>query len=439
MDPVSLLRRHVSGCEAKRPSDSYTSELEERRRGFQRCRCKIYAHGTFAGIRRKVGTKQSEWDLARLFIEPYVRAGSWTVQPSLAPPPAPDPPPSPDAPTPPGGKTPIAEAVAQCIQSQKSNGGADGTVRKYRTVLAGENGLLTFAHARGLRFVEEFTPSLVRALIDGWQVSPKTRRAKLSVVKPFFETFVEDGVISANPARIRLRLNRAMRAGAIDADPPRQPFSDEELKRMLDGCVDFGRTQTREWPKKKDGRQVVAISDRREYARKFDGGDLADFIQLSCHTGLRFLDVAKFRVSRLTPEGEVKLRAGKNGVWICVPIPEHLQKAIRNRAHRFGPHIFGDPTGRSDHGIYQSWNDRLNQLWKETGPYEFKPVHHRFRHTFVRMLLEQGASISLVAQLAGDSEDTIRKHYSNWVPELQEATRETLRKALAGFPRFRGV
>jgi integrase len=436
MDPVSLLRRHVQSCEAKRPADSYTSELEERRRGFVRCHCKIYAHGTLAGIRRKVGTKQSDWELARLFVEPYIRAESWDIRPVALPPPPPPSSPSPGDPAPSGGKTPVAEAVAECIRSQEAAGAAETTLNKYRTVLTGKDGLEEFAKARGLRFIEEFTPRLIRALVDGWQVIQSTRRTKLSIIKPFFETFVEDGVLQINPARIRFRRNRALRTGAADAPKARNPFSDEELKRMLDGCLDFGRTQVREWPKKKGGRQVVAISERREYARKFDGSDIADFIQLSCHTGMRFMDVAKFHVSRLTAEGEVNLRAGKNGVWICVLIPEHLQLMIRNRARRFGPYIFGDPTGRRDHDIYLCWNRRLRQLWEETGPYRDRPVHHRFRHTFIRMLLQQGASISLVAQLAGDSEETIRKHYSNWAPERQEATREALRKALAGFPRF---
>ncbi len=39
------------------------------------------------------------------------------------------------------------------------------------------------------------------------------------------------------------------------------------------------------------------------------------------------------------------------------------------------------------------------------------PTHHRFRHTFARILLQQGdVSIRDVAELLGDTEETVRKH-----------------------------
>ena len=40
------------------------------------------------------------------------------------------------------------------------------------------------------------------------------------------------------------------------------------------------------------------------------------------------------------------------------------------------------------------------------------PTPHKFRHTFAATLLQGGAPIRLVAQYLGDTEETVRKHYS---------------------------
>jgi len=435
---LNFYRRHGRRCAGKHAPDSIHSEAEERRRGFKKCECKIYANGTLDGLFRRFATKVSDWPSARQMLQPYLDANSWEITPGpLAPPP----PPAPSAPAPepkePKGKILISEAITRVIKSQRNNDAAEATLLKYETVLRGKEGLEAFAAARGLRFIEEWTPALVRDLIENWDVTSGTRRTKLSVIKPFFEFFVEERAIELNPARIRLRRNVALRATEDDGKE-RLPFSNQEVQRMLDGCNDaYDDNGLREWPKKANGRKVVAISYRREYARKFNGGDVADFIELSFNTGLRFMDVAKFHVSRLNERGEVKLRAAKNKKWVCLLLPPHLRQMIHDRAQQFGPYIFGDPTGRKDKHVYDCWYQRLNKLWEKTGPWEQPPQHHRFRHTFVRMLLERGASVPIVANLIGDSEETVRKHYANWVPELQQATHEALLDIQARAPRFR--
>ncbi|MGO9435611.1 MAG: hypothetical protein ACLPH3_24380 [Terracidiphilus sp.] len=64
------------------------------------------------------------------------------------------------------------------------------------------------------------------------------------------------------------------------------------------------------------------------------------------------------------------------------------------------------------------------------------PTHHRFRHTFARILLQQGdVSIRDVAELLGDTEETVRKHYAAWVPVRQERLTKVLKQAFEDKPK----
>ena len=436
---LTLQRRHGPGCSAGRKKGSFTFETDERRRNAKTCECRIYVCGTLGGIYKRMPTKERDWSRAREAAAAYAAAMTWDVASTIWDPEPPEPPPThpicfnePVEPAPPPGGLAIGEAVQRCLKDHETGGSSFNTIRKTRYVLGS---LERFSADRGLRFIEEWTPPLVRELKAAWKVSPATAVKKLAIVKPFFELFVEDRVIPFNPARIRNRKNRALQASS----PQKNPFMDAELERMLAACADVGRTEIREWPKKRDGRQVVAITEYRDYRRKWTGDDLALFMQISYFTGLRISDVATFRADRLQANGEVRLRCTKNGSWVAVPIPEWLQSEIRRRAQtRGGPLIFGKHSTTNINAITDVWRRRLNKLWKRCGPWDDKPTHHRFRHTFIRILLERRVPLSDIAELTGDTEQMIRRHYSAWIPGRQESLSRSLGQAFAGVPRYHG-
>ena len=439
MHTLTLQRRHRDACDAHHPQDSYTTEVEERRRNWKKCRCTIYAHGTLAGRFKKLATGARDWEFAKQIVAPYLAAGSWDVgtSPSPNPPPSPTTPPSdsPDGPPPRKAAQGLAieDAIKSCLEEHVRSGDAPNTLLKYRKVLGQ---FARFSAEIGLRYIEEWTPAYVRQLRSSWGNGPLTTVKKLGILKAFFEIFVEDQVLETNPARIKNRANRALRLREGTNSKQKNPFTDEELKRMLDGCRDLGRTEKREWPKKRNGRQIVPISEYRDYHRKWTGQDLADFIQLSYSTGLRISDVATFHIDRLTPSGEVKIRATKNGNWISVWIPDWLRATIRARAVHVGPLIFGAHSTQDLNVITDGWRRKLNVLWEKFGPWAEKPTPHRFRHTFVRILLERNVPLALIAELAGDTEQMIRRHYSAWMPARQESASRLLAEAFRDVPRF---
>jgi integrase len=67
---------------------------------------------------------------------------------------------------------------------------------------------------------------------------------------------------------------------------------------------------------------------------------------------------------------------------------------------------------------------------------EAKPTPHRFRHTFARILLERpNVSVRDVAELLGNTEQMVRKHYAAWIPGRQERLTAVLREAFKETPR----
>jgi integrase len=176
------------------------------------------------------------------------------------------------------------------------------------------------------------------------------------------------------------------------------------------------------------------------YKYKWTGRDLADFISVSVYTGLRISDVATFHIDRLHATGEVKVRTTKTGTDVNTWVPEWLQQIIRRRSLEVGPLIFGDHETLDMNVITDIWRRKLKRLWRmcevDGFTWSAKPTPHRFRHSFARILLErQGVEVRDVAELLGNSEQMVRKHYGAWIPSRQERLTEILRDAFTDKPR----
>jgi integrase len=169
---------------------------------------------------------------------------------------------------------------------------------------------------------------------------------------------------------------------------------------------------------------------------KWNGDDVADFISLSIYTGLRISDVALFHIDRMQPSGEIHVRTTKAGTHVYTWVPQWLQDRISARATKHGPRIFGEHTTKRLDVITELWRRKLNLVWKDCGPWKDKPTPHRFRHTFARILLQKpGVTVRDVAELLGNTEEMIRKHYGAWVPERQARLTKILQEAFDDKPK----
>jgi integrase len=394
---LKLYRRHRKECEGEHPEDFRSGQFEEGRRGWKKCACLIHISGTLAGKFNRKQTGRSDWDEAKAIAAAFEQSGSWDG--AIAPPQPAVPETSPDRIT-------VQHAVKVFLAELRETIAA-GTHKKYRLLLTKFE---DFSTARGYVVISQWQTSDVREFRTSWAINPRTGARRMAMLKPFFEYCVSNEWIVRNPAKaVKNPKGREM-----ESAEQRLPFTDEELKKMYDACPKYGTSDKHKWT----------------------GDDVADFISLSIYTGLRISDVALFNVDRMNKAGEIRLRTTKAGTHVYTWVPQWLQQRIRARAKIHGDFIFGSHTTKDLDVITEGWRRRLQKVWKECGKWKVEPTPHRFRHTFARILLQKpGVTVRDVAELLGNTEQMIRKHYGAWVPERQERLTRILREAFDDKPR----
>jgi integrase len=156
------------------------------------------------------------------------------------------------------------------------------------------------------------------------------------------------------------------------------------------------------------------------------------------HTGFRISDATLFDMSRLQGN-KLMIRAQKNGNHVFVWIPDSVRNRLIARAKRHGQRPF--IVGRSDRleTVTNVWRRRLTQAFEAAGEFDQPPTPHRFRHTFARILLENGVPVTDVADLMGDDEKTVRTHYAAWVTSRQDRLTTILQEAFGNKPKLVGI
>jgi hypothetical protein len=74
---LNLYRRHRRDCKAGHPEESRSGEFDERKKGWKRCSCPIFASGTLQGKFRRQTTGQWEWTPAKAVVAELDKLGSW--------------------------------------------------------------------------------------------------------------------------------------------------------------------------------------------------------------------------------------------------------------------------------------------------------------------------------------------------------------------------
>src|SRR3989442_14875740 len=123
--PLNLYRRHQGECEANRPLDSRSGEFEERRKGWKKCGCFIFASGTLRGKFKRKYTGRTEWNEAKAVASEWEKAGSWDGEIIV---------PIPVAETPPAPCASIDRSVKSFLDELRESA-AWATHKKYRLLL----------------------------------------------------------------------------------------------------------------------------------------------------------------------------------------------------------------------------------------------------------------------------------------------------------------
>ena len=134
------------------------------------------------------------------------------------------------------------------------------------------------------------------------------------------------------------------------------------------------------------------------------------------YTALRISDVATLEKDRVR-HGEIFVRTAKNGKPVRLPMPADLQRALdvvptpRGTGDPGCPYFFWSGHGGT-HAVIRDARRTLEAVYSKSGVEG--ACSHRFRHTLATEALEMGATLEEVADILGDTEAIVRKHYAKW-------------------------
>src|SRR5437879_4773813 len=228
--PLNLYRRHQGKCEAGHSLDKRTSEFEERKKGWKKCGCYIFASGALGGKYRRKYTGSTDWAEAKIVAAEWEKAGYWDGEiPAL-----PVAVPQASAPT----RITIDRAVKAFLDELRESA-AWATHKKYRLLL--DNKFRKFSEQRGYVMIDQWEPLDVREFRSSWNVAPGTAVRNMAMLKPFFQWCLDNEWITRNPAR----LVKNPKGRDVAREEQKLPFADDELKRMYDACQKYGQDDPR--------------------------------------------------------------------------------------------------------------------------------------------------------------------------------------------------
>lgn len=399
--PLTLYRRHRKDCEASHPEGSFTGEFEESRRGAKRCACVIHASGTLAGKFNRKRTGCFKWDDARRVAAQWEAAGSWdgSIQP---------PQPEPPQPAKEQGIT-LAEVAEAYLARCKNRGIQPATFSKYQTFM---KQLMAYAESRGYVMAQQLTVADMDRFYASWKDGKRAKAKKLERLKSFIRFCMKRDWLCTD---ITEDL-QAPEGSSIPAN--KTPFTDAEMVRIYAACDALGHP----------------TSPGPGY-RHWSGEDVKDFVMLSVYTGLRISDIATFNVDERLHGNDVFLRMHKTRKELYTWIPDWLVTRLHARREKHGAMIFRTGESTIMRTMAELWRVKLGKVFKLAGEFDERPTPHRFRHTFVRILLENGVPVADVAELIGDTEEIVRRHYAKWVPERQARLSNILKQAFEDKPK----
>jgi integrase len=134
------------------------------------------------------------------------------------------------------------------------------------------------------------------------------------------------------------------------------------------------------------------------------------------YTALRISDVATLERDRVRG-GEIFVRTTKNGKPVRLPVPADLQSALsvlplpRGSGDPDCPYFFWSGHG-TPAAIIRDVRRTLEAVYEKSGVEG--ACSHRFRHTLATEVLEMGGTFEEAADILGDTEAIVRKHYAKW-------------------------
>jgi integrase len=359
---LTLWRRHELKCPHRRKGRAAT-----------KCACPIWCDGEVDGKRVRKSMKTRDWARALRNLG-RIEDPMFGLRPCAQP-----------------GCAEMVER-GRCPQHTREIGAAVASyhdahqdvgeeTKRYRE--RGLRALEDFLSGRGAKTVDAVSLDDLNAFRASRKISPRTWVRDLEVLRHFFRFCLDNEWIARNWAE-KVPMPRNLKPS------PREPYESNEIVKIIAACDAIGNS-----------------AYERLRARAM--------VLLLRYTALRISDVATLRKDRLR-EGEILLRTTTNGKPVKLPIHPQLQAAldvlpVPREADPSCPYLFWSGNGTRRTAI-DTATRTLQAVFRVSGV--AGACSHRFRHTLATEVLVMGGSIEDAADILGDSEAIVRKHYAKW-------------------------
>jgi integrase/recombinase XerD len=348
-----LWRRHTQTCPHK---DDGREHLK--------CRCSIWIDWRIAGKRVRKPLHTRDWQAAQMRARQLEADGITSEVVPLT----------------------LEQTSKKFLDDATARGLREASLYKYRLVL---KQLKAFGDKVGVVFISSFGIEELRAFRASWPNKNLSAAKKLEHLKAFFRFCHDSGWIKDNPAKV-------IKPPKVD-DPPVLPFSDDEMKKILQAC------DTHSQPER-------AVQ-------------LRALVLLMRHSGLRIGDAVQLSRDKIH-DGILELRTEKSGTKVRLPLNPEAAQALTN-VPKIGVYYFWNGESKRRTAI-NIWERTFMSLFKRAG---IQGHSHQFRHTFAAGLLKRGVSIGNVSTLLGHRSLKItEKHYSAWVAGRQQHLEDEVRR-----------
>jgi len=351
----------------------YTSRSE------RRCRCPLYAEGSIGDERIRESLNLTSWDAAQRTVRGWEAAGTFQEKTEIS----------------------LEDALSKFVADCETRNLKAVTLGKYRLVA---RTLKKFAESRGAMRLKDLDPEALRDFRASWDLAPKTAANWIEKLRSFFKFCVENEWCSKNAAKLL--------KPPISRENHVEPFSPDEQKKILEAAYRLSTT-----------------TEKGKHGALPPHPLTGTFAKLLLRTGLRITDAAMLHRDRLS-EGRLFLYATKNGKPVSLPLPPDLVAELA----AIKTMCFFQTPGGSERGetVSDYWRDQLKKVFAAASIKKGKP--HRFRHSLVMNMLNNGSSVEDCAIVIGDSPAIVAKHYSEYVQSRQDRVDVQIQKTWVQVP-----
>jgi integrase/recombinase XerD len=383
---LTIYRRHNSGYTKENgtkvmPSKETLCESKDTVKcDHPRRPCPIWVSGTGPdgkfirqSLRKLTGSITRDWALASKAIREWEENGK--------------------APAPVAGRATIQQLRDDFTAKIKGENLSKETIRKYKTLF---DQLDAFVADKGLRFVDELDYQMLLDFRASWEDKALSAGKKLERLRSVMKDAVARGWVRNNAA-LQIKSPKVKwvdkHGQTQTGSRPTLPYSDAEMLKL----------------KNYVGSPSVKTYNAETWA----------FILTMRFSGLAIQDTATLKITALE-NGHLILRRTKTGTPVTVLLPKMVEEMLLALDPKSSEYFFW--TGTSEPKTAASvWGQRLRTVFTHAGiEKQGNMLSHRLRDTFAAKLLLHGASKGTVAELLGNTEKMVEKHYSEFVPERQE-------------------